>query len=286
MKQIIILLFFILNFDIIFSYFGEPISNDEVLVDDKTTHYTREKDMGPCTCDLTNHCDYRCCCDTDCDDDTKNDWNERGICVDFHNNRINDFMCESKKENFNYNKKKATMIVKDHIFNIMCIEFDNSGDMEEYYLDLEKQKLDDSQANDWIESFFPHIDNSGTRNLQDDGTYKYGQKFDEFPSFSRNILNCCTCMPKDIFYLKPFESKCKIINDIEIDEYKNKENYKIYGDNENVKEITCVLYYDSNNHITKEIVKILTSENKQNLKRSIKYKVEWKNANTIKRAIL
>ena len=138
MKQIIKFLLFIINFEIIFSYFGELINSTLEPKNEETTHFSREKDMGPCTCNLTNHCDYRCCCDSDCSNDIIKDWNEKGFCLDYHNNRINDNMCESIKDNFNYNKKKATMKVKDHIYNIMCIQFDNSGDMEEYYLDEPK----------------------------------------------------------------------------------------------------------------------------------------------------
>ena len=275
MKQIINFLLFILNVEIIFTqnFFGPTIiaTNAD---NEESTHYSREKDMGPCTCDLTSHCDYRCCCDEDCPDNIKKDWNENDICVDIHNNRINDFMCKSKKENFNYNKNKSTMTIKDHIFNIMCIQYDNSGDMEEYY--LREEESDDTQIDDWINSFFPQ-GNSRIRNLEDNVSYKYGDNMKNFPSTIYEIVDNCK---NNMYYLKTFELTCKIKNNPNFEN----NNIKKYGDtNQGIKEITDFISYD-NAQITMELVHILYGQQNSNNSGSIKVKIVWNNINYKKRA--
>ena len=46
---------------------------------------------------------------------------------------MDEFRCKKKSDTFEYNKKKAGIKIKDHIFNLMCIQYDNSGDMGEFY---------------------------------------------------------------------------------------------------------------------------------------------------------
>ena len=94
--------------------------------------------MGQCTCNLTSQCDHRCCCDNTCSDDIRKKWTDEKICKNIPKNRMESFKClkskEHKEEEFKYNNKKAGINIKDHIFNIMCIKYDRSCDMVNYYV--------------------------------------------------------------------------------------------------------------------------------------------------------
>ena len=103
--------------------------------------YSMQKDMGQCTCNLSPLCDYNCPCDEDCGNTEK-----KG------KDRLEEFKCKSLREKFQYNKNNAGISVKDHIFSLMCIHFDRSGDMGEFY----KQDPNENagEKNNWITSFF------------------------------------------------------------------------------------------------------------------------------------
>ena len=81
------LLLFFLNIKLSFSYFGDLITPD-IKDEDyanwssrETTKLSTEKDMGQCTCDLTNRCDLRCCCDKDCSEEIIKNWEDEGNCL-------------------------------------------------------------------------------------------------------------------------------------------------------------------------------------------------------------
>lgn len=52
--------------------------------EDKATNFISvTKDMGPCTCNLTEGlCDYHCCCDSECSEELRKQWlsDPRKIC--------------------------------------------------------------------------------------------------------------------------------------------------------------------------------------------------------------
>ena len=103
--------------------------------------YSMQKDMGQCTCNLSPLCDYNCPCDEDC-----------GSAEKKGKDRLEEFKCTSLRERFQYNKNNAGISVKDHIFSLMCIHFDRSGDMGEFY--KEKPNENAGEKNNWITSFF------------------------------------------------------------------------------------------------------------------------------------
>ena len=132
MKQIryfiLPLTFFILKLDINFAYFERGISlkkNDDIKSDTEQTN--------SCTCDLTNHCDYKCCCNNDCEKTQLTEWRENDIYLNYHKSIIEDFKCKSRKNNLKYNNEKAGLTVNDHIYNIMCIQFVRSGEIRNSY---------------------------------------------------------------------------------------------------------------------------------------------------------
>lgn len=122
-----------------------------------------QKDLGQCTCNLTAICDYNCPCDEACTSEDKEKFNTKEIDVSKYNkDRMEDFKCKSLEEVFDYNKNKAGINVKDHIFNLMCIHFDRSGDLGEFYLSEPKEGEATNKARDWVNHFFQTESNLGT----------------------------------------------------------------------------------------------------------------------------
>ena len=279
MKQFKYFLLFILNFEISFLYFGPIISREFPGEDIESTHFSKSKDMGPCTCNLTRHCDYRCCCDEeDCPPNIIGDWRKKNICIDkdSHKKLFEDYHCRSKSYNFEYNKNNSTMLVKDHIYNIMCIQFDNSGEMEEYY----EEKSDDDPIKDWIDSFFkPSTVNNGGN------VYKYGQKIRDNNNeiFDQPILDEKCTKKLDIYYGKSFESPlCGFNKNYEIIDSKDK--YEIFRDQndksgKNIPEITYIIEYN-NDTIVSKTVKVLYVKKDIDL---TNLKIRWKNINNEKK---
>ena len=280
MKQLKFFLLFILNFEISFLYFGPTISRQFQGEDIESTHFSKSKDMGPCTCNLTRHCDYRCCCDDeDCPPEKIKEWRDENICIDSHKQLFEDYYCHNKKNTFSYNKNNATLSIKDHIYNIMCIQFDNSGEMEEFY----EEKSDDEPIKDWIDSFFKQstVNNGGSATSY---IYKYGQKVSNNAIFDQNILRSEYTNKLNIYYGKSFEFSCKINDSFSIDTIGRKldsqNKYEIYGDkNNNISEITYILEYN-NDTINSKTIKILYEKKSVDL---TTLKIKWKNLNNEKR---
>ena len=146
---------FFLNFRNVFANFGPKISSSGNTIDGESVPQSESLDIGPCPCDLTNRCDYRCCCDNDCDDEIEKEyWIGNDTCINKKKERMEDFKCLKNNETFKYNKKKAGLSIKDHIYNIMCIQFDNSGDMGEFYLKEDSDSNIDDTINLWKKDFF------------------------------------------------------------------------------------------------------------------------------------
>ena len=129
--------------------FGEQIEKAH-----QDFEYSMEKDMGQCTCDLSSLCDYNCKCDKDC-----------GYTEIEGKDRLEEYKCKSLRDKFGYNKKEAGISVKDHIFSLMCIHTDNSGDMGEFYKETPNEDKEQKKQ-EWIDMFFNNIETDTSENLQ------------------------------------------------------------------------------------------------------------------------
>ena len=109
-------------------------------------NYSMEKDLGQCACDLSKFCDYKCDCAT-YDDGKK--------CVESYEykDRMDVYLCKSRKEAFEYNKKNASINLKDHIHSLMCVQFDKTVDLGEFY--KKDPEEPDTLAREWVNQFFP-----------------------------------------------------------------------------------------------------------------------------------
>lgn len=107
------------------------------------------RDLAECPCDLSPFCDYNCYCDKNCTDD-KGNFKLKEKDFVYNNNRMEEFKCQSWENNFKYNKNKAGINIRDHIFNLMCIHFDRSGDKGEFY---EKNPIQ-NDGSEWSDNFF------------------------------------------------------------------------------------------------------------------------------------
>ena len=279
MKKILIILFTILNFSNSVHHFGEqieitiPDENKNDWKDKETNIFSQSKEMATCTCDLTSHCDIYCCCDEKCSDDDIKEWKEKSLCLNNNKKWVEDYMCKNGEETFNYNKEKAGINIKDQIFNIMCIRYDRSSDMVNYYLEYDEErdrpKINTLQE-EWIEKFIGST--TTTRRLQNE-KLKYGQKI-----IGKNLMLYKTdsngnCIKADFYFLIPFESSCNLDKIIEISQIIADEHQE-YGDtSKQISEITYIIEYSSNgiqNIMAKVLHTIVNSK-------QIKFKVQWKN---------
>ena len=285
------LLCFFINLKCYFSYFEKPITIDRANENnsanwnnEETVKFSKTLDMGQCTCNLTSHCDHRCCCDNTCSDDIRKKWTDEKICKNIPKNRMESFKClkskEHKEEEFKYNNKKAGINIKDHINNIMCIYHDNSGDMGNFYVnEVNEESLKETKDN-WLNKFFDINQNGGSRRLQEQGRYKYGDIINNFalnkPDSNGN------CISAKISYLIPFESSCNYSKEFTEDyiTYINDYKYKIiFQNSENdiaISEITYIIEYD-NDTITNTTINVLKTIPESSHK--IKFKVLWKKKN-------
>jgi len=150
MKKIFLNFVLILNiFKLYSSYKFGKLSNYS---SNNNVAYSTQKDLGQCSCNLSSFCDYNCPCDKSCteEDINKFDEDERDR-TKYIKERLSDYLCQNKLDKFNYNKNKAGISVKDHIFSLMCIHKDNSPDMGEFYI---KEPKPNNAADDWIQEFF------------------------------------------------------------------------------------------------------------------------------------
>ena len=288
------LLCFFINIKFSFSNFYQNLTVNRTQENDsanwneeETVKFSKTLDMGNCTCDLTSHCDYRCCCDETCSKEIRDSWIKDKICKNIPKNRMEGFKCnKNKEEDFNYNKKNAGITVKDHIHNIMCIYYDRSGDMGNFYVNEVNDENLKEIRNNWINKFFYIKKENNMRRLQTETKkYEYGDNIN-FYLFKSDLNG--NCIKQNISYLIPFESSCIYKENKEnyftINEVKHVENFKNnpiqYGqeDISKISEITYIIEYD-NNAITNETIKIL----KGNTNSITKFIVLWKKKNVNKK---
>ncbi len=148
MKGKFLSIFFLLNI--------LELINSAIEIQDKITlkdynmgnmNYSMEKDLGQCACDLSKFCDYKCDCAT-YDDGKK--------CVESYEykDRMDEYLCKSRKRAFEYNKDKAGINLKDHIHSLMCVQFDKTVDLGEFY--KKDPEEPDTLAREWVSQFFPN----------------------------------------------------------------------------------------------------------------------------------
>ena len=205
------LLLFFLNIKLSFSYFGKEITPNiedgdyENWSSRETTKLSTEKDMGQCTCDLTNRCDLRCCCDKDCSEEIIKNWEDEGNCLKTKKDFLfEDYFCKSRNDSYNYNKNKAGITVNDHIFNLMCIYFDNTKDMGEFYLDEDYKVEVQTLKEDWTKDFLK--ENQENKEIKEGEVYKYGESL-SFTLYKPDSNGNCIKVQK-VDFLKPFHSSC------------------------------------------------------------------------------
>ena len=111
--------------------------------------FSEEKDMHPCSCDMIKDvCDYHCCCDSKCDDNDKEQWKKNGLCVDKQYSHISDLKC--KDDTFDYNTNEVGMNFFDQVKQLLCVKWDNTGSMGEYYQNkLEGKDIDNELYTKW-----------------------------------------------------------------------------------------------------------------------------------------
>jgi len=276
MKKTLIFLFALLNFS------NSHLFGEQIIINDpdenewkngETNIYSNSKEMAPCTCNLTSHCDIYCCCDTKCSEDDIKIWEDNSLCLNKNKKWVEDYMCKSAEETFKYNKNKAGINIRDHIFNIMCIKYDRSCDMvnyyEEYNEEADKSKINELK-DEWINKFFGQT--TTTRILEEN--YKYGQKIKQ----NENLIlykadSNGNCIKADAYFLIPFESSCIDLNNKIKDEIEKDSTivqYNKLGDNI-ISEITYDITYKSDDQL-KVNKKALYTAYTSNI---INFKVQW-----------
>jgi len=283
MKRTLIYLFALLNFSNS-HLFGEQITidNSELNEDEwkngETNIYSNSKEMAPCTCNLTSHCDIYCCCDTKCSEDDIKNWEDNSLCLNKNKKWVEDYMCKNAEETFKYNKNKAGINIRDHIFNIMCIKYDRSCDMVNHYLEYneetDKSKIEEIKK-EWVTKFFGSTETT-TRRLQDNYQNKYGQKINKNLKLYKADSNG-NCIRADAYFLIPFESSCHLDEDLNTNNLGITNNPQNYGDsNGKIVEITYIIKYSSDNKVDMDTIdaKVLRYS-LDNEPKQIKFKVQW-----------
>jgi hypothetical protein len=282
MKNILIILFTLINISNSHHFGGQiEISNaDENDWKNRETNlYSQSREMAKCTCDLTSHCNIGCCCDEKCSEEDRKEWKDNSLCLDDYKKWVEDYMCKDGEETFKYNKEKAGINIKDHIFNIMCIKYDRSCDMVNYYVNYneeeDKPKIE-ALKEYWITKFFG---SSEVRRIEEVNTLKYGQNINKTLTLYKADSNG-KCISTNSFFLIPFESSCYLDDDLDsINKDDIKGNYQEYGItsgySRKISDITYIIYYNSSNLIDRIEAKVLYIDTISKSKQ-IKFKVQWK----------
>ena len=205
--------------------------------------YSMQKDMANCTCDLSSLCDYNCPCDPKCTEEDKKKFNiNEKDTLNYGKDRLADFKCENKKDKYKYNKNKAGMTVKDHLFSLLCIHFDRSGDLGEFYLEDPNNENNQNIQNEWINKFFGIYDTNQTE------TINYFYKPDSNghcinSNYSKYKSGKSSCITDNTFNVNQFENEIFnsngniILQKENVRYYSNSQNnikdFKITGSNEN-----------------------------------------------------
>ena len=204
--------------------------------DKETSTYSIGTDFGPCPCDLHRGlCDFDCCCDKDCNDDQKKKFNFE--CDEYYHEKfINDkFRCQNIKKTFNYylnrpheknvysyNNNEDLNKYNDQIFGLMCMVYDRTGDIGEFYVHFDGNagnKLNElhDEYNKYFSSQLNEDDSIYVKNKDNDNIKEiYLYKSDPFGNCVRTLYRL------DINSSKPIENiECRMKNNDQIQEQKN-----------------------------------------------------------------
>ena len=134
---------------------------------DAAQHYlfSEEKDMHFCTCDMIKDvCDYRCCCDSKCNEDDVNNWKSQGLCVDKEYSNVSDLTCQD--DTFDYNTNKSGMNFFDQVKQLLCVKVNNLKDKVGEFYSKDGPKLKDDYETlfkEWKNKIWKNSDNGARR---------------------------------------------------------------------------------------------------------------------------
>ena len=169
--------------------------------------------MHHCTCDMIKDvCDYRCCCDSKCNETDRETWENNGLCVDKKYSHISDLKCQGKRsETFDYNTNKSGMNFFDQVKQLLCVKVNNlENNVGEFY------RKDGPKLNDDYEKLFKEWKNKIWKNSnKGDGKLRQLQNTPKFYSSEDPLWNetqvCCG------FNLTKENFQFNLNNDIEIE---------------------------------------------------------------------
>jgi len=139
-------------------------------------------DFAECICNLTTEiCDEYCCCDTDCTDAKRTEWENAkpDRCLKETSRRLNhDDLCEYSQDEYYPNSKAKKTNYKNLFEKILCIEWENLAEIGKYFqlmttADLSSEEID-TKYND-ATSF---ASNLSVANLSTSGSYQIGDLMD------------------------------------------------------------------------------------------------------------
>ena len=100
--------------------------------------YVADTSFQVCSCDMTtDSCDPFCCCDTNCPEVITNEWKSNSRCSDIqyqtHNGGIFS-PCLSSAAQYTFNKQNGLNKYIDPLTKLLCVTFDNSPNMADFYV--------------------------------------------------------------------------------------------------------------------------------------------------------
>ena len=104
----------------------------------KSVNYQENTNYDPCLCNLTsNSCDAFCCCDHECEFDTRAIWAEEERCTEVNYgssaNGLSLSDCITRKEVYEYNRKKGLTNYIDPFAQLFCVRFNYSPHMAYFW---------------------------------------------------------------------------------------------------------------------------------------------------------
>ena len=229
MKGKFLNIFFLLN---ILELFNSAIEiQDKIVLKDYNMgnmNYSMEKDLGQCACDLSKFCDYKCDCAT-YDDGKKCDESYE------YEDRMDEYLCKSRKRAFEYNKDKAGINLKDHIHSLMCVQFDKTVDLGEFY--KKEPEEPDTLAREWVSQFFPTKKEEGDFTIYKPDSNGYCVE-SKAKNFNKNEYSCILSQTDE-----------NTLTGAVTDDKKFGESSKANAITMNKKEVTEILRMDNNKKI-------------------------------------
>ena len=116
----------------------------------QTVTYEENTNYDPCLCNLTaGTCDAFCCCDYECEFDTRAYWADNKKCseVNYESsaNGLSLSDCITRKEVYEYNRKKGLTNYIDPFAQLFCVRFNHSPAMAYYWKEKTELSAQDIQ---------------------------------------------------------------------------------------------------------------------------------------------